>query len=285
MNVRTNRNRDVNTLSNYRIFLTAHTQVDSRIDFDEQTIFSVVTLSLQSLTDACEELILDTKHLNVVGVQVNEQITRFELLSEVKPYGRALRIPLQHTYAKGDEFDVKITCQTTQDGSATQFMTPTQANSGYPYMFTQCQAIHARSIFPCQDTPDVKSTFTFNITSVLPVIASGLLTASKDLDGRWKQYTFEQKVPIPSYLFALASGDIKTAPIGPRSEVAAGPDNLKACQWEFENSTEKFIQTIENIVFPYQFTSYNLLVLVSTFPYGGMENRFLTFFVIYSIIF
>ena len=77
---------------------------------------------------------------------------------------------------------------------------------------SQCQAIHARSVFPCQDTPDVKSSFQFNIRSPLPVIASGLATGIEELDGgrelasRTKVYTFEQAIPIPSYLFALASG-------------------------------------------------------------------------------
>lgn len=77
---------------------------------------------------------------------------------------------------------------------------------------SQCQAIHARSLFPCQDTPDVKSTFDFNIRSPLPVIASGLSTGAKDFrPGKNEEagtllYTFKQEIPIPSYLFAIASG-------------------------------------------------------------------------------
>lgn len=79
-------------------------------------------------------------------------------------------------------------------------------------LVSQCQAIHARSIFPCQDTPAIKSTFDFNIRSSLPVIASGLFTGTKDYqpgkdDGPGTLlYTFKQGVPIPSYLFAIASG-------------------------------------------------------------------------------
>ncbi len=79
-------------------------------------------------------------------------------------------------------------------------------------LVSQCQAIHARSLFPCQDTPDVKSTFEFNIRSSLPVIASGLFTGAKEFqpgkDGARGTllYTFKQDIPIPSYLFAVASG-------------------------------------------------------------------------------
>ena len=86
-------------------------------------------------------------------------------------------------------------------------------------MFSQCQAIHARSVFPCQDTPDVKSTFSFSLRSPLPVLASGLPTGASDYQPPKKdgeqgtlKYTFEQKVPINSYLFAVASGDI-TVPL------------------------------------------------------------------------
>ena len=79
-------------------------------------------------------------------------------------------------------------------------------------LVSQCQSIHARSIFPCQDTPNIKSTFDFNIRSPLPVIASGLFTGAKDyLPGKdgtpgTLLYTFKQSIPIPSYLFAIASG-------------------------------------------------------------------------------
>ena len=72
-------------------------------------------------------------------------------------------------------------------------------------------------------------------------------------------------------LFALASGDIAEAPIGPRSVVATSPDQIKACQWEFEKDTEDYIQHAEKLIFPYEWGTYNLLVLPPSFPYGGME--------------
>lgn len=115
----------------------------------------------------------------------------------------------------------------------------------------------------------MKSTFEFNIRSPLPVIASGLFTGAKDFQpGKNGQlgtllYTFRQDVPIPSYLFAIASGfvtrlsiypnllpanelrDIAMASIGPRSTVATGPEELQDAKWELEDDTERFIQTAE----------------------------------------
>lgn len=231
--------RDPNTLSNYNNFNTVHTQANCTIDFNKRFIDTHVTLSLQSITEAAtKEVILDTSHLDVLDVKIDDKAAEFEFLSELKPYGRGLKVSLKEAVANGETVDIEIECRTTKDCTAVQFMTPTQARSRHPYMFTQCQAIHARSIFPCQDTPDVKSTFNFNITSPLPVIASGLPTSTRDLDGGLKHYAFEQKIPIPSYLFAIASGDIKTAEIGPRSLVATGPENLEASRWEFEESIE-----------------------------------------------
>ncbi|KAL9130480.1 MAG: hypothetical protein Q9217_001352 [Psora testacea] len=66
--------------------------------------------------------------------------------------------------------------------------------------------------------------------------------------------------------------DIQMAPIGPRSQVATSPEALQAAKWEFQETTERYIETLENIVYPYQWTEYNLLVLPPSFPYGGMEN-------------
>jgi hypothetical protein len=121
----------------------------------------------------------------------------------------------------------------------------------------------------------VKSTFEFNIRSPLPVLASGLPTgvsayrAGSDGERGTLLYSFKQDVPIPSYLFALASGDLASASIGPRSTVWTGPEELQKAKWELERDTERFIQVAERLLFPYAWTTYNVLVLPASFPYGG----------------
>lgn len=80
------------------------------------------------------------------------------------------------------------------------------------------------------------------------------------------------------YLFAIASGDLASASIGPRSTVWTGPEELLDCQRELEGEIEPFMNAIEGIVSPaYQWTQYNVLVLPPSFPYGGMENPVWTF--------
>lgn len=59
------------------------------------------------------------------------------------------------------------------------------------------------------------------------------------------EYSFEQKIPIPSYLYAIASGDITSAKIGPRSSLWTGPDELESCRKELDGDTEKFIEIAE----------------------------------------
>jgi len=77
---------------------------------------------------------------------------------------------------------------------------------------------------------------------------------------------------MPSYLFAIASGDIVGASIGPRSTVWTGPEELEACKWELEESTETFIKAAEKLIYPYAWGTYNVLVLPPSFPYGGTSK-------------
>ena len=276
--------RDPNTLSNYDTFLTTHITAKLAINFDARTISGDVTLTLKSITDALsKEIILDTSHLAIKGVAINGRAVRWGLAPRTEHYGSALKISLDEDVDNGTSLEAKITTETTKDCTSLGWMTPAQARSEHPYMYTQCQAIHARSIIPCQDTPGVKSTFEFNITSPLPVIASGLPTGIHEVlqesesPTSTKLYTFAQNIPIPSYLFALASGDIEKASIGPRSLVATGPKQLSAAKWELEECTETFIQIVEKIVFPYVWEQYNVLILPPSFPYGGMENPVYTY--------
>nr|Q0CFY9.2 RecName: Full=Leucine aminopeptidase 2; AltName: Full=Epoxide hydrolase; AltName: Full=Leukotriene A-4 hydrolase homolog; Short=LTA-4 hydrolase [Aspergillus terreus NIH2624] len=274
--------RDPNTLSNYNNWLSTHITANFDILFDQKKLVGNVIHKLKSITNAeSTDIVLDTSHVDVTDVKVDGKPSVWELLPPVKPYGTALKIKLDQGVKMDEIVHVDISVKTTEKCTALQWLTPAQtSNKKHPYMFSQCQAIHARSIFPCQDTPDVKSTIDFNITSPLPVIASGLLVrdaSGAPQTGGKNLYQFHQKVPIPSYLFALASGDISEAAIGPRSVVATSPDKLRECQWELEADTENFINAIEKIVYPYVWGEYNVLILPPSFPYGGMENPIFTF--------
>lgn len=278
--------RDPNTLSNYNNFLTKHTTANFSIDFEKKRLSGNIILKLESISNSeTKDILLDTSHLDIKDINIKGgNISKWQLLPRFEPYGSALKISIEQEAEKGQVLEVDIQLQTTEECTALQWLNPAQtSNKKHPYMFSQCQAIHARSLFPCQDTPDVKSTFEFNIRSPLPVIASGLSTgvsnAQASLDGAPESslYTFTQSIPIPSYLFALASGDIATAPIGPRSTVATGPEELDASKWELEADTEHFIQVAEKLVYDYAWTAYNVLVLPPSFPYGGMENPVFTF--------
>jgi leukotriene-A4 hydrolase len=264
--------RDPNTLSNYNNWLTTHSTAKFDILFEEQRLRGHIEHKLKSITNSeSKEILLDSSHVDISDVHVDGKSVKWELLPRMEPFGSVLKVSLDHGVPLDGFVDLTVLCQTTNSCTALQWMTPAQtSNKKHPYMFSQCQAIHARSLFPCQDTPDVKCPYDFYITSPLPVIASGLpkSTGQETVDSRgYKLYHFHQPVPIPSYLFAIASGDIATASIGPRSTVATGPDELADCKWELEADTEKFLKAGESLVYPYAWGQYNVLVLPPSFPY------------------
>jgi aminopeptidase N len=89
-------------------------------------------------------------------------------------------------------------------------------------------------------------------------------------------YQFEMRQPIPSYLLALAVGDLQFRQIGPRSGVYAEPSVLKKAAWELAD-TERMIVAAEELYGPYRWDRYDVIFLPSSFPFGGMENPRLTF--------
>lgn len=266
--------RDPNTLANYGHWRVRHTSVDFAVNFDKQRLEGSVLLELESLTNRqSTEIILDTNALDIGSVKLDAADSKWEIRSRVDPYGEPLHVSVPDGAAKGQVVKLDIALQTTSKCVGLQWMTPAQTgNKKHPYVYSQCQAILARSIFPCQDTPDVKSTFSFKISSPLQVVASGV-PVKDAADSKANVYRFEQKVPIPSYLFALASGDLATAPIGKRSVVSCGPEALEAAKWEFKEDMDKFLDVAEKLVFDYQWGEYNVLVLPPSFAYGGKYVR------------
>ena len=155
-------------------------------------------------------------------------------------------------------------------------------------MYSQFEAILARTMFPCQDTPSVKAPYEIKVTVPAPLVAacSGSLVGRSEHESvvfpfekpvKFFTYHFQQKVPIPSYLIAIAVGALERAQIGPRSYVWCEQEILEAAKYEYAE-TEKFLAAGEKICgIPYSWGTYDILMLPGAFPYGGMENPNLTF--------
>lgn len=259
---------DPTTLSNYKEFSFGVTKLSFNVNFDKQSVSGTVVYQLENLTNA-SQAILDTAHLLVSAARVNGADAKFAFEAKSEYLGTPLSVELDGSKS----FELLIDFETTSECTALQFLEK-EATDGKtsPYLFSQCQAIHARSLFPCFDTPSVKTEYEFEATSPLPTLMSG---RPKSQEGN--VYKFFQPIPIPSYLVALASGDITKLPIGPRSHVYSEPSKVHACQHEFEEDMEHFLQAAEKLVYKYPWDQYDALVLPLSFPYGGMENPNATF--------
>jgi aminopeptidase N len=171
---------------------------------------------------------------------------------------------------------VRVTYRTSPNASGLQWLDPAMTEGKQqPFMFSQSQQIHARSWVPLQDTPQIRFTYSAHVTA--PKDAMVLMSADNDPNAvRDGDYSFRMPQKIPSYLLAIAAGDLVFKPISDRSGVWAEPSMVDKAEHEFED-TEKMIRTAEKLYGPYRWDRYDLLVLPPSFPYGGMENPRLTF--------
>ncbi|KAJ1849759.1 Leucyl aminopeptidase yscIV [Coemansia sp. RSA 2708] len=273
---------DPNSLANLDQIATEHVHLDLDVDFAGKKLVGTARFRLVAVTST-QEVVLDTAHLNIKAarlVQSDGSPTALEVdTSTVHDiYGTALRIQLSALVATGDKLEIEIDYETSPNSSAIQFLTPEQTlGKSHPYLFTQCEEIHARSLLPCQDSPSVKISYSASIRAPKPLTAlmSALATGSRD-DGDSTVFSFEQQTTIPSYLIALVVGNLASATISDRCAVWSEPENIDACAWEFAEM-ETILQTAEDVVSPYLWGRYDLLVLPPSFPFGGMENPCLTF--------
>lgn len=185
----------------------------------------------------------------------------------------------------GLKLTVTLSYSTAPECSALQWLPPAQtAGKQRPFMFSQCQAVHARALVPCPDAPACKFTYDAKIT--VPAWATAVMSAEPvddaggagmGDDASIKRFCFKQERPIPSYLLAIAVGELGSKRIGPRSCVWAEPCMVEAVAWEFAE-TESFIAKAEDISgHAYEWSRYDILCMPPSFPFGGMENPCLTF--------
>ena len=243
------------------------------VDFPARVLHAELTLHFAKPA-AGGSLDLDTRALSIEAVLGPHGTALTHTLHEADPI---LGSRLEITVPPGAE-SIHIRYRTSPQASALQWLTPEQTlGKKHPYLFSQCQAIHARSVLPCQDTPSIRQTYTASLdvpSSLRAVMAAAF--QGREVSGDRAIERFEMPQPIPPYLFAFAVGDLASKDLSPRSRVWTEPAQLEAAAWELAH-VEDHLRAAESLFGPYDWERYDLLVMPPSFPYGGMENPRLTF--------
>jgi leukotriene-A4 hydrolase len=259
------------SFSNYDSIKLKHLYLSLNVDFNSKKLKGKVVLDIDNSSN-CNFLILDTKDLEIEKVLLDDIVeTSWSLGTKDEILGNALVIQLKNTSKK-----VAVYYETGKNAEALMWLEPEQTlGKKHPFLFTQSQAILARSWVPCMDVPAVRFTYSADITCDLQYLP--LMSASnsfeKNKDGK---YHFEMPQPIPSYLMALAVGNIEFKSLGVNYGVYAEPEILEKAAYEFVD-LPKMIQSASNLYGEYAWGRYDVLVLPPSFPFGGMENPRLTF--------
>ncbi|HUO86951.1 MAG TPA: M1 family aminopeptidase/hydrolase, partial [Thermoanaerobaculia bacterium] len=249
----------------------SHLDLDLAVDFERRVLAGRASLTLDRRADS-DRLVLDTRGLAIDRVTLDDGgEARFTVGAPDPTLGAPLTIALDP-----DTEVVHVEYETSPDAAALQWLTPEQTAGGeHPFLFSQCQAILCRTIIPLQDTPSVRITYdvTLRVPPQLLAVMSAENPTTKSDSG---VYRFSMPQAVPSYLLALAVGDLEFRSMGPRTGVYAEPSVVEAAAWEFAE-TEQMIEAAEGLYGPYRWGRYDILVLPPSFPFGGMENPRLTF--------
>ncbi|VDL63549.1 unnamed protein product, partial [Nippostrongylus brasiliensis] len=207
--------RDPCSAANNHDIVVTHTSIKWDVHFQLRMLIGQATLECTMIRKT-DKLMLDVRDLSIRSVTVNGKVVDFRIA------------PNSYTF-----FGSKMTIYLPNDAQGDGERFPFKA----PYLFSQCQAIHARSIVPCMDTPSVKSTYEAQVTvpAGLTCLMSAIGEGSKG-DDESTTFFFKQPVAIPSYLIAIVVGAVEKRDISERVAVWAEPSVVDKAHWEFSET-------------------------------------------------
>ena len=267
---------DSSSFANVAAFVTRHLVLDLTANFDRHTLTGTAELHLVRKDVAADELVLDTRDLAIekidTAADTNAWVnTAFKLDPPNSIFGSALRIVMPRHANR-----IRVTYATSPKARGLQWLTPAQtAGKRHPFLFANPWAIQARSFIPLQDLPALRVTYEATLRTPPELVA--VMAAEMHMKSASKGvFKFHMPQPIPSYLIALAIGDLTFKSVGPRSGIWAEPSMVETAAREFAD-TERMIAATESLYGPYRWGRYDLLVMPPSFPFGGVENPRLTF--------
>jgi aminopeptidase N len=275
--------KDYHSYANTDAFRVKHLDLDLTVNFEDKNLSGVADLTVTRVSPEASKLVLDTRDLVIRQAWwlrgPNDLVKLRATLGARDPMlGAPLAIELP-AEANAPEITVRVSYQSRPEASGLQWVPPSlTADKTHPFVFTQSQAIHARSWIPLQDTPQVRHTFSATVrvpVGMRAVMSAESVTNPLELvpNGVFK---FRMPQAIPSYLIALGVGKLEFRATGPRTGVYAESSLVDAAAKEFSD-TEQMIQVSEKLFGAYRWGRYDLLILPPSFPFGGMENPRISF--------
>lgn len=249
-----------------------HLNLNLSVHFDQQELRGYAEWTFQLNNPQATHLYLDAAGLHIEKIIWEDGTAAgFTLTPTTVILGAQLAITL-----KPGMNQVRIYYHTDADAAALQWLEPQQTlGKELPFLFTQSQAILARTWIPCQDSPGIR--FTYEAQIEVPIGLMALMSAENPIKMNNRGlYKFSQPIPIPAYLMALTVGHYEFEAVGARTGVYAEPGILRAAVSEFADM-EKMLEAAETLYGPYVWGRYDLAVMPPSFPFGGMENPVLTF--------
>lgn len=266
---------DEHSFANSNAVYTPHLHLSLHVDFAAQVLSGYVEFTLAFRDENASELILDTEMLSIARAEQwlagEWQHTDFHL-GEADPI---LGTPLHINVSSATE-KVRVHYATSPQATGLDWVSAAGTAGGQqPFLYSQSQPHYARTWIPIQDTPLERFTFTGELHTPPELI--GLMGANNPPNPeRTGHYTFASAQKIPSYLMALAVGDLDFYALNERMAIYAEPSILASAVAEFAYTTDMMAVT-EDLFGPFAWDRYDQLVLPPSFPFGGMENPQLAF--------
>lgn len=264
--------KDIHSFSKPNEAVVNHLDWIAEINFDAKKIEATANYQIK-VSEGTNSITLDTKELDIKSIEDGQtgQPLKYKIEKPIEHLGSALVIEVTSEISS-----ISIDYSTSANAEALQWLSPVQtAGKKHPFLFTQSQAILARSWIPIQDSPGIRLSYSAQV-QVPPGLLALMSAENPKVKNDSGLYTFNMKQKIPAYLMALAVGDLEFRSLGERTGVYAEPSMLDKSAYEFAE-TEDMIQVAESLYGPYRWERYDLLVLPPSFPFGGMENPRLTF--------
>lgn len=224
--------RDVSTYANIDEVYAMHMDLDILVDFPTKTLSGTVEITFNQTVDNVESVFLDSEGMYITNVEYGfgtlwTPVTYF-ITRPNNNLGNAVEVVIPTKNPALTTFQLRLNYVTNDQTTAISWLKPSQTAGGkYSYLFTQCEDIACRSVAPMQDTPAIKVTYTAIVTVETPYVVH--MSANKTgntTSGNMTVYNFENTIKMPSYLIALAVGNLEETSMGERTSVITEPEKM-----------------------------------------------------------